>query len=163
MGTAQTTDPLRPLGFLVGIWTSEDRTGLPETTEFDWSEKQGTRTLVGRHWTGDDGGCPWCVTQAAILIYFDKDSNQVHAHFRDKEQRSLDFVMAAALEDSVEFFSVANPGMPVFRLTFKRSSPKNISIAVEEASARDGVFSPVFDWSLHRRPLLGPAAPSEIQ
>jgi len=163
LGTPQTTDPLQPLGFLIGIWTSEDHIALPETTEFHWAERQGNTVLVGRHWTGDDSGCPWCVTQAAIVVYFDKDSNQVHAHFRDKAQRSLDFVMAAPLGDSAQFFSLAGPGMPVFRLTFKPKAPKNISIALEEASSQDGVFSPVFDWRLRRRPQLGPAAPGEIR
>jgi len=119
--------------------------------------------LVGRHWIGDDGGCPWCVTQAAILVYYDKGANQVHAVFRDKAQRSLDFVMASALGDSAQFFSVADPGMPIFRLTFKPKPPNNISIALEEASSQEGVFSPVFDWSLHRRPVLGPASPDEIR
>ncbi len=163
LANAQATDPLRPLGFLIGIWTAEDHGGLPETAEFHWTERQGSTVLVGRHWTGDDGGCPWRVTQAAILVYYDEDSNQVHALFRDKTQRSLDFVMAAALEDSAQFFSVADPRMPVSRLTFERKSTKGISIALEEAASREGVFSPVFDWSLHRRPLLGPATPDEVR
>jgi hypothetical protein len=163
LGAAQTTDPLQSLGFLIGIWTAEDHGALPETTEFHWAERQGSTVLVGRHWTGDDGGCPWCVTQAAILVYYDKDANQVHALFRDKAQRSLDFVMASALEDSAQFFSVPDPGMPVFRLIFKPKPPNNISIALEEAPSQEGVFSPVFDWSLHRRPVLGPASPDEIR
>jgi len=149
-GAAQTTDPLQPLSFLIGIWTTDDHGGLPETTEFHWTERQGTTMLVGRHWTGDDGGCPWCVAQAAILVYYDKDANRVRALFRDKAQRSLDFMMASPLEDSPQFFSV-DAGMPVFRLTFKRKSARNISIALEEALAQEGAFSPVFDWSLHRR------------
>jgi len=150
LGAAQTTDPLQPLSFLIGIWTADDHGGLPETTEFHWTERQGTTVLVGRHWTGDDGGCPWCVTQAAILVYYDKDANRVHALFRDKAQRALDFVMASTLDDSAQFFSV-DTGMPVYRLTFKRKLAKNISITLEEAHAREGAFSPFFDRSLHRR------------
>ncbi len=162
--TAQTTDPLQPLNFLIGIWAAEDRAGaLPETTEFHWAERQGTTVLLGRHWTGDDSGCPWCVTQAAIVVHYDKDSNQVQAHFRDKTQRSLDFLLSGASDGFAQFYSVAGPGVLVFRLTFKTKPPGGILITLENATGRDGVFSPVFDWSLHRRAVLGPVTPGQVQ
>jgi len=37
LGAAQTTDPLQPLGFLIGVWTAEDHGAVPETTEFHWT------------------------------------------------------------------------------------------------------------------------------
>jgi hypothetical protein len=158
---AQTAGPvsLESLNFLLGIWTADDHGQQAETTEFHWAEQQGNKILVGRHWVGDENGCPWCVTQAAILAYYDEESNQVQVSFRDKMQRALDFHLVSAREKSLQFLSDAESELTVYRLTFTLSATNVLLITLERAeSDRESAFFTTTHWSLHRRTLLGPAS-----
>jgi len=108
-GFAQTAGPasLESLNFLLGVWTPEDWGHQAETTEFHWVERQGHALLVGRHWEADESGCPWCVTQAAMVSYYDLASNQVRVRFGDKTQR-VDFALAVAVKCAHERRLIVN-------------------------------------------------------
>jgi hypothetical protein len=150
---------LESLNFLLGIWTADDPRQQADTTEFHWAEQQGNKILVGRHWVGDENGCPWCVTQAAIVAYYDEASNQVQVSFRDKIQRALDFRLVSAREKSIQFLSDAESELAVYRLTFTLSATNVLLITLEQAES-DGqnAFFTTARWSLHRRSLPGPAS-----
>ena len=153
-GSAQTAGraSLQSLDFLPGVWIAEDSRQEAETTEFHWEQRQGNTLLVGRHWVGNAGGCPWCVTQAAMVAYYDAASNQVRVHFRDKTQRAMDFRLVSAREKSVQFLTVAGPGLPTYRLTFELLPTDVLLITLEEGeSDRESGFSTVARWGFHRR------------
>jgi hypothetical protein len=153
-GSAQTAESasLQSLNFLTGVWIAEDSGQEAETTEFHWEQRQGITLLVGRHWVGDAGGCPWCVTQAAMVVYYDTASNQVLVHFRDKTQRAMDFRLVSARERSVQFLAVTGPGLPTYHLRFELLPTDVLLITLEEGeSDRESGFSTVARWGLHRR------------
>jgi hypothetical protein len=99
------------------------------------------------------------VTQAAILAYYDEESNQVQVSFRDKMQRALDFHLVSAREKSLQFLSDAESELTVYRLTFTLSATNVLLITLERAeSDRESAFFTTTHWSLHRRTLRGPAS-----
>ena len=153
-GSAQTDRPapLQSLGFLPGVWSAEDSEQVAETTEFHWEERLGHRVLVGRHWVGNAGGCPWCVTQAAMVAFYDTASNQVHVHFRDNTQRAMDFRLVSALEKSVQLLTAVGPDLPTYRLTFELLPTDVLLVTLEEGeSDRESGFSTVARWGFHRQ------------
>jgi hypothetical protein len=154
-GFAQTAGPasLESLNFLLGVWTPEDWGHQAETTEFHWVERQGHALLVGRHWEGDESGCPWCVTQAAMVSYYDLASNQVRVRFADKTQR-VDFALASARERFAQFLT-DEQSSPARRLTFSLLPEEVLLVTLEEMqSDRESAFSTVARWTFHRRSLL---------
>jgi hypothetical protein len=158
-GSAQIAVPasLQSLAFLQGVWIANDGAQQAETTEFHWQERQGNTVLVGRHWAGDAGECPWCVTQATMVAYYDTASKQVRVHFHDKTQRVMDFRLASAREKSVQFSTVVESGLPTYRLTFKLLPRDVLSLTLEEAeSGRESAFTTGARWSFHRQLLLAP-------
>ena len=154
---AQSAGPasLRSLDFLLGVWISEDSGQEPETTEFHWAKPQEKTVLVGRHWAGDAKECPWCVTQAVMVAYYDTASSGVHVYFGDKTPRVMDFILMSAREKSLEFLTAAAPGRPSYRLTYQLLPTNVLSITLEEAMPeREGDFSSIGRWSFHRGSLL---------
>lgn len=154
-GSGQTAGSrsLQALDFLQGVWITGDEGQLAETTEFHWEMREGTTILVARHWATDAGDCPWCVTRGAIVAYYDTPSNHVRLHFGDKTQRVADFSLESARGKSLKFLTVGAPGLPACQLTFELLSGSVLSITLEQAD-REGAFSTVARWSLHRRSLL---------
>jgi len=147
---------LKSLRFLTGIWTPDERERDSQTMEFHWENRQGRAVLVSRTWTGDEKGCPWCVTQAMMLAYYDDASNQAHIAFINKSRRTIVFTLASAAQKSVEFLTMEERGIPTYRLTYKLSSANQLLITLEKATPV-GSYFPVAQWSLHRRsPFLFP-------
>src|SRR5437868_817542 len=107
---------LRSFDFLMGAWIPEDSGHAPETTEFHWVNPH---VLVGRHWAGDAKGCPWCLTQAVMVAYYDTASNRVHFYFGDKTGAVIDLSLVSAREKSLDFLTAGGPGLPIYRLTYK--------------------------------------------
>jgi hypothetical protein len=143
-------DSLRSLSFLQGIWTLQNGEGT-ETTEFHWSAIGGNRVLVGRSWSGMAGSCPWCVTQTAMVAKYDPSRSEVRIHFVDRGQQVLDFRLAVAGKESVQFLTEMGLGLPTYRLTYALAETGSLIQTIEKQSDRGGVFVPVFQASFRRR------------
>jgi hypothetical protein len=148
--TASAQTALSSLNFLRGVWVAEDNGPAAQITEFHWTEIHGDPYLLGRHWAGPAYACPWCVTEAAMAAFIDPTSHEVRLHFRDKEQRTLDFRLLTSRPNYAQFVSFAGLAQPAYLLTVSASRLK-LLIKLEVAASGDdrAAFSPLAEWHLH--------------
>ena len=150
---AQSNGPasLKALDFLRGVWALDNNGQQLQTVEFHWSRVHGNPFLVGRHWSGNEGSCPWCITDTALLAWFDPASNQVRVHLTNKTRDVLDFHLAAIGKKSVQFITDAQPGRPTYRLTCTLLATGALSSALETRPKPHYNFVPLIQARFHRR------------
>ena len=149
---------LDALGFLRGVWVSEDA-GRGGTTEFHWSVMDGQMVLAARHWNNQIQSCPACDLQSAMVAYVDRPSNQVYARFEDKELGASLLKLMLTGDKSAEFVEVNGHSAPAHRLRY-RLTPGDVLLVTLERSSLKAIreFSIVQRWTLHRQALVAPVS-----
>ncbi len=140
-------DPWTPLKFLVGTWQgdgkAEDAAGKGVTT-FDW--QVGHQVLVRRDRTEYAATAQHAAFtyEALMVIYKNPSTDKIEAQYFDGGNHVIHYkLVAGSPPDSAQFLS-DNAGDPVFRLSYKLTNHKDLSVTFEMQPPAAALFR----WSL---------------
>jgi hypothetical protein len=147
------TDAWTPLQFLVGTWQgdgkAEDAAGKGVTT-FGWEVQH--QLLVRRDRTeyAATPQKPAFTYEALMVIYKNPASNKIEAQYFDGGNHVIHYQLAAdPPPDSAQFVSDA-PG-PVFRLSYKLTNRKDLTVTFEMRPSGSGDFRTIASGVVHKQ------------
>jgi hypothetical protein len=147
---------LVPIGFLVGRWTSgdgkvEETGGAARGASLITAEAGGAVLLRHDHTDlFDAAGKPAGGFDQIMMIY--GEGGALRGEYSDGDHL-IHYVSAEVVPGrSVAFTSAAQPGAPVFRLSYEVAGPDTLAVAFAIAPPGQTAFRPIATGELHREP-----------
>jgi hypothetical protein len=145
---------LAPIGFLVGHWTSGEgkvaETGGTARGASTITAEAGGAVLLRRDHTDlfDAGGKPSGGFDQIMMIY--AEAGGLRADYSDGEHL-IHYVSAEVVPGrSVTFTSAAQPGAPVFRLSYSVKAPDTLAVMFGMIAPGQSAYRPIAAGELHR-------------